>query len=365
LRQSFFTDKLAAMRTTGILLAVIFMMPFSALGQPAGSSGVKLAPADHNGRPTWPLNGFNNNKSYYQLALASHNGQLSWSVNDFKEVQASAKPNGHEIGVRGADNSGHLFFLGFLFLFPEQAPMTSAKCRDGVIGPEKKENKSMQVLNTTEIAEPNALPVTVVDYTERGNDGKTDYMVRGFVATADLCGDLEFYADTPIHAADPLLHHVFTSFKLDPNHVPQFIDAFLYDQILYDNQQFAAAGPLFEELLMRSKNEPDQDLDLIRVLTDQAGMSYGMAGNIAKARSIFESAIPSDPGYPMYYYNLACADAEENKLADAQKHLQQAFDRKANVIHGESMPDPTQDDSFTPYQNNKQFWSFVESLRSK
>jgi hypothetical protein len=64
----------------------------------------------------------------------------------------------------------------------------------------------------------------------------------------------------------------------------------------------------------------------------------------------------------LYYYNLACADAEEGKLADARKHLQQAFARKANVIPGETMPDPTKDDSFLPYRSNKDFWAFIENL---
>ncbi len=100
-----------------------------------------------------------------------------------------------------------------------------------------------------------------------------------------------------------------------------------------------------------------------RVATDQAGMAYGLAGNIPKARAIFEAAVAKDPQYPMYYYNLACADAEEKKLADARDHLQQAFARKANVIRGETMPDPTKDDSFLPYRDNKEFWTFVESLR--
>jgi hypothetical protein len=67
----------------------------------------------------------------------------------------------------------------------------------------------------------------------------------------------------------------------------------------------------------------------------------------------------------MYYYNLACADAEERKLDDARKHLEQAFARKANVLPGEKMPDPTKDDSFLPHRGNKQFWAFVTSLQAK
>jgi hypothetical protein len=65
----------------------------------------------------------------------------------------------------------------------------------------------------------------------------------------------------------------------------------------------------------------------------------------------------------LYYYNLACADAEEKKLADARRHLQEAFARKANLISGEAMPDPTKDDSFLPYRNDKDFWTFVKGLQ--
>ena len=94
-------------------------------------------------------------------------------------------------------------------------------------------------------------------------------------------------------------------------------------------------------------------------------MAYGMSGDLQKARSIFEKAIAEDPEYPLYCYNLACADAEEKDLAGAQKHLREAFDRKANIIAGEEMPDPTTDDSFLPYRDNRAFWSFLAGLQAK
>jgi hypothetical protein len=65
----------------------------------------------------------------------------------------------------------------------------------------------------------------------------------------------------------------------------------------------------------------------------------------------------------MYYYNLACADAEENKLPEARIDLQQAFDRTANVNPGETMPVPTEDESFKPYQSDKEFWALLPGLQ--
>jgi len=46
-------------------------------------------------------------------------------------------------------------------------------------------------------------------------------------------------------------------------------------------------------------------------------------------------------------------------------HLQQAFDRRANVLKGESMPDPTKDDSILKLKKDKAFWAFVLTLPKK
>jgi tetratricopeptide (TPR) repeat protein len=300
----------------------------------------------------------------FKLALPSHPGQLQWRADGFKVVESSAKINGNEIGLRGKIASGHLTFLAFLFLFPEQAPLTSAKCRDGVIEPEKKSNSRLKILASSEVTHPDGQQVALVRYTAQDRDAKTMYMVRGFVATGDICGDLEFESDAPLAADDADLKNVFASYHLDSQYVPQFAESLLYAQILYRHHQYQAAAPIFEQSLTQLKDDgTPRTKTMRRVATDQAGMAYGMSGNTSKARAIFESAIAKDPDYPLYYYNLACADAGENKLDDARAHLQQAFARKANVIPGESMPDPKNDDSFLPYRDKKEFWKFVESLQ--
>jgi hypothetical protein len=302
----------------------------------------------------------------FTLALADHNGQLRWSADGFKIIQSSAKQNGREIGIRGKDRSGRLTFLGFLFLFPEQAPLTNAKCRDGVLEPEKKSNVTLKILGTSDNTRRGSPSVSLVTYTAQGSNGKTVYMVRGFTGTGDMCGDLEFYSDTPISAEDSDLKKIFISYQLDESYVPKFSDVLLYAQILYRARMYKAAAPMFEMALVKLKENPGTDVKTMRrVMTDQAGMAYGMSGDIPKARAVFEKAISGDPDYPMYYYNLACADAEEKNLVGARNHLQEAFARKANVISGETMPDPTKDDSFLPYRDNEEFWAFLERLQPK
>jgi tetratricopeptide (TPR) repeat protein len=301
------------------------------------------------------------NASDFNIALPEHQGQLRWHADGFKIVQSSAKPNGQEIGIRGRDESGRLTFLGFLFAVSGQTSLTSAKCRDGEIDPLRKSNPTFTILEDSQIVTSNGLPVMLVTYRARNPDGRPVYSMRGFVATSDICGDLEFYSDRTINPGDAELKKVFETYQFDLNYTPQFKDIFEYAEILYREGSYQAAAPLFEQSLAKLTEDKD-NLTMRRIATDQAGMAYGISGDTEKARSIFKSAIVKDPNYPMYYYNLACADAQDKDLAAARAHLQQAFARKANMLPGETMPNPSKDDSFLPYRNNTAFWKFVESL---
>ena len=91
-------------------------------------------------------------------------------------------------------------------------------------------------------------------------------------------------------------------------------------------------------------------------------MSLGISGSIKESRAVLESAIKDDPDYPLNYYNLACADAEQGDATGAKVHLQQAFERKNNTLKGESLPDPTKDDSLLKLKKNKEFWQSASSI---
>jgi tetratricopeptide (TPR) repeat protein len=302
----------------------------------------------------------------FKIALPKHNGQLRWTAPGFKAVESSAKPNGNEVGTRGENQAAHLNFLGFLFVVTEQAPLTSTKCRDKALGLEKKGNPTSNIDEFSEEVGYGGLPVSLVKYRAQRPNGRTVYMERGFIATGDICGDLEFYSDAPIGGGDFGLKKIFASYQFDPEYVPQFRDVFAYAQILYNSHQYAAAAPIFELALGTLRERPEADMrTMTRVITDQAGMAYGISGDTSKARTLFERAIAEDPDYPLYYYNLACTDAGEKNLKAARAHLQKAFERRSNVLPGESMPDPTKDDSFLPYRDDKDFWAFLNSLGSK
>ncbi len=312
------------------------------------------------------LSSFAQSASDFRIALPTHPGRLEWSAKGFEVAQSSAKPNNNEIGIRARNNSAALGFLGFLVWLPDDAPQTGAKCRENFLKETKADTTDFNILKFDEITRPGAMSLSLATYTSKGADGKTWYHVRGFVGTGSLCGDLELYSDHSISASDAGLQGIFQSYRLDETYVPTFGDVVIYAQILYKEQLYQAAAPLFELALEKLGKTPGaSDRTKARILTDQAGMAYGISGNTAKARAIFEKAIAEDPDYPMYYYNLACADAQEKNMAGAEKHLREAFARKANMLPGEPIPDPTQDDSFLPYRSDKDFWAFLNSLQGK
>src|SRR6202158_5645995 len=158
------------MKRPSVLLACLFMSSITALGQSSGTQSAL--------------------DTGFKLSLPAHPGQLQWHADRFKVIETSAKSKGQEIGIRGKDQSGRLTFLGFLFLVPEQAPLTSAKCRDGAIESVKKGDPRLKI-ETADKASPDRASIAIARYAAQGSGGKTVYSVHGFVAIDDICGDLE------------------------------------------------------------------------------------------------------------------------------------------------------------------------------
>jgi len=294
----------------------------------------------------------------YILALPAEPGRLHLDAPTFEIVEASAKPSGSEFGLRGQDKAAGVNLLVFLFRYPEEAPLTSDKCRNAIM-----RHESAITIESRSVLSAKNLPIALVQYSRKLSSGESN-SVRAFIAKADLCADIEFSSKHPISPDTPVIMQALNSTTFDPDAKASFREVFWYATVLFDHKEMKAAAPLYEQAL--SLLPPGQPRNKWRrVATDQAVMAYGISGDLAKSRAIAEHAIQTDPGYPLNYYNLACADAEAGNVTEAKRHLQQAFDRKANVIPGESLPDPTQDDSIQKLRGNKSFWDFVQKLQKE
>ncbi|HEX4310485.1 MAG TPA: tetratricopeptide repeat protein [Acidobacteriaceae bacterium] len=278
----------------------------------------------------------------------------------FPVVEASAKPSGSEFGLRGADKADDIDLFVFLFQYSEEAPLTSVKCRDAMLRHTKDENPGLN-LSSTVIVQAHGEPLAVATYSNKSAKG-TWFHVRGFAADGDLCADIEFSSQHSISTDTPDVKDALESVRFDPAGKQDFEGLFYYATVLLRHGMPKQAAPIYEQSLTLIPGD-DTNGKWRRVATDQTVIAYGTSGQVAAARAIASRAIKLDPDYPMNYYNLACADAEQGKADEAQSHLQEAFDRRANVLPGESMPDPTQDDSIQKLKGDPKFWSFVQSLQ--
>ncbi|MBS1804545.1 MAG: tetratricopeptide repeat protein [Acidobacteria bacterium] len=194
--------------------------------------------------------------------------------------------------------------------------------------------------------------------TER--DAGVETSIFAFAGDQHTCAELHasFVGDQP--GGLKAMTEIVSEFHPVLDYKPGAIDYFRIAQILFKSSP-ALAVPYFRSSLAAMPTDASY-LTPRRIATDQLVMALGMSGDLKNSRAEAEKAIAADPDYPINYYNLACADAEKGDATSARTHLQQAFDRRRNVIQGESMPDPAKDDSLLKLKNNKEFWTFVTSL---
>jgi tetratricopeptide (TPR) repeat protein len=131
---------------------------------------------------------------------------------------------------------------------------------------------------------------------------------------------------------------------------------------LYFQHSYKAAIEPYSQALELEKVNPKLDKRFWYVLVDNLGMSYGITGDLQKAKETLEYGVSKDLTYPLFYYNLACTYAEMNDVTNASSYLKKAFAYKANTLPGESMPDPRTDDSFKKLMKSKEFRELVRSL---
>jgi tetratricopeptide (TPR) repeat protein len=147
--------------------------------------------------------------------------------------------------------------------------------------------------------------------------------------------------------------------KIDPSNL--YAHAYLGHSLFRQNKFGEAIGPYEKasELERVGKKLSESEH---RVLVDQLVMSYGIGGHLKKAHALLDEAIGKDPEYPLNYYNRACAFAEDGDKGKALANLDLAFQKKANVLKGEQMPDPRADSSFQKYVRDPDFVNLMKKL---
>ena len=126
---------------------------------------------------------------------------------------------------------------------------------------------------------------------------------------------------------------------------------------------FRKAIEPYNKALDLEKKQASLDKTMWHVLIDNLGMAYGITGDLKKTKETFEYGLSKDDKYPMFYYNLACTYAEMNDLDNTIIQLKHAFEYRENSLVGESVPDPSKDDSFQRFMKNNRFLTALNDLK--
>ena len=133
-------------------------------------------------------------------------------------------------------------------------------------------------------------------------------------------------------------------------------------QSLYMQKKYAESVAPFEKARELEASGMKLNSTQHRIVLDQLVIAYGIGGNLKKVYALLDDAIRQDPDYPLNYYNLACAFAEEGDKAKMLANLSTAFQHKDHIIKGEQMPDPRTDDSFQNYVHDADFVKLMKQL---
>jgi hypothetical protein len=248
------------------------------------------------------------------------------------------------------------------FLFTNvSTPITARKCLDGTIA-EVQSQIDKAAFQRRDGQSRDALggAVETTSYLVDLGDGTQQHNLYAAIANASTCAVMQVSSATGQPGEDATLRASISVFRPSLTYTPNPVDYFVMGSLLFNGAP-ASAARYYKASLDKLPHSADA-ITMRRLETDQLVMSLGMSGDLDGSRMIAGQAIASDPTYPINFYNLACSDAEVGNAAAAKLHLQQAFDRRANVIPGENMPDPATDSSLIKLKGDPAFWAFVQAL---
>lgn len=258
-------------------------------------------------------------------------------------------------------NKGADLTVSFI-LFENLSGNPSAQgCRDDMIAPIIQQNsKGISKRVDGEMKDVAGETLATSSFLVEIAPGHHQQNLFGFAGDAKTCAEIHVSSVVETAAEQDAMKTAVSGFAPSLTYKPTAMDYFRLGSLLFKKAP-APAAPYYRASLSALPNDGSA-LTARRVVTDQLVMSLGMSGDMKESRAVAETAIASDPDYPINYYNLACADAEQGNAQGAKQYLKEAFDRRANVLKGESMPDPTKDDSILKLKSDAEFWTFVQSL---
>jgi tetratricopeptide (TPR) repeat protein len=262
--------------------------------------------------------------------------------------------------VQASDSRGWVFSA---FLYPIDKKQTGAELSDQMF------------LDLQTGASENGFKIESMKTFDHGDFSMREYIIPdfrgqpvhqknvfGYATRGDMGLDFHISKISYSAADDNFFESLINGIHLVPDYKPDSATEYGYGSIFYLHQDWARASAHYERSLQLEKQNRVLNQIQWNVLVDNLGMAYAMSGEISKAKETFEYGTQQNPTYPMFRYNLACADSEMGDLDGALGQLKLAFENKPHSNPGESIPDPTKDDSFRNYLSDPRFVKLAKEV---
>jgi tetratricopeptide (TPR) repeat protein len=257
-----------------------------------------------------------------------------------------------------------------VFLEASKAPVQPEECKHSL----EQKAKSNAALASTKLKGVDyraSGDLQILEFTLPEFDGvpKNQKNIFGCLIKEDVFVDIHisklFFRASDQPLFDALLQSIhFVPREAADMHVPAGNSMLFFQQgsrYYLAHQYREAIGP-YRQAFEIEKSTPTLGKNLWRVLLDNLSIAYGITGDLTHARETLNYGVSKDPDYPLFYYNLACVTAEKGSVPETEKYLKLAFERRGNIIPGETFPDARIDDSFQKLLLQKEFRQFLNSL---
>lgn len=257
-----------------------------------------------------------------------------------------------------------------VYLEASKAPVQPGECKRSLEG-KLKHNSSLASGSLKGIAHRESGEMQILEFTLPELDGvpTNQKNIFGCLIKGDVFVDIHI-SKVFFKAADqPIFDALLQSFHFVPKEASDApvvtgnsMQLFQEGSRYFLAHQYREAIAPYRKAFEIEKSTPTLDKNLWRVLIDNLSMSYGITNDLTSAREALTYGVSKDPDYPLFYYNLACVTAEKGDLPDTENYLKLAFERRDNLIPGETFPDARVDDSFQKLLLQKEFRQFLNSL---
>lgn len=197
--------------------------------------------------------------------------------------------------------------------------------------------------------------------------------LHAYLGANDLCAEIHLSKDQFVSEDEKSFEEILSTVRLLPDETGHLEGSAAEEKKrylaegsrFYLQHNYKSAADLYQRALDLEKHDRTLSRDIFRVLVDNLGVSYGITKKYLMAKQTFEYGISQDPEYPLFYYLMACTYGEQGLMNESIEQLSLAFKYKANVIPGESLPDPLKDDSFRKFAHDKRFVDAVRGMQSQ